>query len=42
MLLHVRILLDILLSRGSGKDDINLTHLLLRFKSPLVAQLKTA
>jgi len=25
MLLHLRILVDILLSRGSGNDDINLT-----------------
>jgi hypothetical protein len=42
MLLHLRILVDILLSRGSGNDDINLTDLLPGFKSSLVAQLKTA
>jgi hypothetical protein len=42
MLLHLRILVDILLSRGSGDDDINLTDLLPGFKSSLVARLKTA
>lgn len=42
MLLHLRILVDILLSRGSGNDDINLTALLPAFKSSLVAQLRTA
>ena len=42
MLLHLRILVDILLSRGPGNDDINLTDLLPGFKSSLVAQLKTA
>jgi len=41
MLLHLRILVDILLSRGSGDDDIKLTELLPGFKSPLVGQLKT-
>jgi hypothetical protein len=41
MLLHLRILVDILLSRGSGNDDINLTDLLPGFKSPLVDLLKT-
>ena len=42
MLLHLRILVDILLSRGSGNDDIDLVDLLPAFKSSLVAQLKTA
>lgn len=43
MLLHLRILVDILLSRGYRKnDDINLTDLLPSFKSSVVAQLKTA
>lgn len=41
MLLHLRILVDILLSRGRGTDDINLTDLLPGFRPPLVAQLKT-
>src|SRR5579859_194421 len=42
MLLHLRILVDILLSRGSGNDDIDLTDLLPGFKSSLVVRLKTA
>ena len=42
MLLHLRILVDILLSRGSGDDDIKLTDLLPAFKSSLVAKLKNA
>lgn len=43
LLLHLRILVDILLSRGSGNnDDINLKDLLPSFNSPLVAQLKAA
>ena len=41
MLLHLRILVEILLSRGSEDDDIKLTELLPDFKSPLVGQLKT-
>jgi hypothetical protein len=41
MLLHLRILVDILLSRGAGNDDIHLTDLLPGFKSSLVTQLKT-
>jgi len=41
MLLHLRILVDILLSRGSGNDDINLTDLLPGFKSPLLHLLRT-
>jgi hypothetical protein len=42
MLLHLRILVEILLSRGSFNDDIKLSHLLPRFSSSLVAQLRTA
>src|SRR5579872_1069885 len=42
MLLHLRILVDILFSRGSGKDDINVTDLLPGFKSSLVVQLRIA
>ena len=44
MLLHLRILVDILLSRGSSKDkdDIKLMHLLPSFTSPLIGQLKAA
>ncbi len=41
MLLHLRILVEILLSCGSGDDDIKLKELLPGFKSPLVGQLKT-
>ena len=40
MLLHLRILVDILLSRESDKDDIKLTELLPGFQSPLIKQLK--
>ena len=40
MLLHLRILVDILLSRGSDADDIKLTNLLPKFQSPLLGQLK--
>ena len=42
MLLHLRILVDILLSRGSHDDDINMTDLLPSFKSSFVARLETA
>jgi hypothetical protein len=41
MLLHLRILVNILLSRGSG-DDINLTGLLPSFTSPRIDQLRNA
>ena len=41
MLLHLRILVDILLSRGGRDDDIRLTELLPDFKSPLIEQLNT-
>jgi hypothetical protein len=39
-LLHARILCDILLSRGSQPDDINLSTLLPGFASPLIDQLR--
>lgn len=42
MLLHLRILVDILLSRGSGSDDINLRDLLPSFKSSVRTKLTTA
>ena len=42
MLLHLRILVDILRSHGRDKDDIKLTDLLPSFTSPLIDQLKTA
>ena len=42
MLLHLRILTDILLSRGLDDDDIHLKELLPGFHSPIIAQLKTA
>lgn len=42
MLLHLRILVDIWLSKRLDKDDITLTDLLPSFKSPLIAQLKAA
>jgi hypothetical protein len=41
-LLHLRILVDILLSRGSESDDIKLTDLLPNFQSPLIGQLRNA
>jgi|HubBroStandDraft_6_1064221.scaffolds.fasta_scaffold259160_4 hypothetical protein len=40
MLLHLRILVDMLLSRGGRDDDIRLTELLPDFKSRLIEQLK--
>jgi hypothetical protein len=44
LLLHTRILVDILLSRGKSKDndDIKLAHLLPGFNPPRVAELKAA
>ena len=42
MLLHLRILVDILLSRGSDDDDIKLTDLLPSFQSPLIDELRNS
>jgi len=41
MLLHLRILIDILLSRCNDSDDIRLQDLLPSFDSPLLGQLRT-
>jgi hypothetical protein len=41
MLLHLRALVDMLLSRGSDADDIKLTDLLPDFKSPLTDELRS-
>lgn len=40
LLLHARILIDILLSRGKNSDDITLRKLLPDFTSPKIASLK--
>jgi hypothetical protein len=40
LLLHLRILADILLSRGGFPDDIKLTNLLPGFNSPLLDKLR--
>jgi hypothetical protein len=42
MMLHLRIVVDIFLSRGTDLDDIKLTDLLPKFHSPLIEQLKNA
>lgn len=40
MLLHLRILVDIFLSRGADADDIKLADLLPGLKSPLINELR--
>ncbi len=40
LLLHLRILVEILLSKGSDADDIKLTDLLPGFTSPLIEKLR--